>query len=818
MVRKNKISAEDVAEKKKRFEKIAGDLEVVPADKFLKDNFLPYAWSYILDRSLTDVSGLKPVQRRILYTMYKEGLSPQSNRSKVATLAGKVLAFHPHGDASVSDALKNLARAHIFRVPLIDGKGDFGVPGTPGAAPRYIEARLNKAAWINVEEIAEKAVSMVPNYDGNTEEPVRIPVRWPVSVINGSSGMAIGYASAMPSHNPTEIMKACKALVRNPGMTTAALSKIVLGPDYNMGGTITSNDGIKEYLETGAGKFKLRGNYDVITGARNTHRIEFHEIPFGTNPEKIIAEIQAQMQKGRLKDIASYKDLSDLRHPIRLIIETKPSVNYKKILQELFKYTSLESPFSVNMTTIVDNKPVKSAMKDLLLDFINFRKVCILNKSKYSLGKKNAQLHLLEGLLKTLLDIDAAIAIIRKSDTVEDANVKLQRKFKIDEVQAKHVLDLQLRKLTKMDKNELESNRDTLRVEVAGLTELLSDEEVLKAYLISEFDDTLKIIGDERRTEIVDRTTDELLEAEKSLVKEVKSDDKNLPCFVARFEDGRLLKSDSAFAYMQNAKKIAHTPLIEVVKLKTQDFIVVLDSAGVGHKVPLSYLPDDLPISAKDMGLSLPRGVRVVGFAKYEYMKSDIGLAIGTCGGEVKLVKNDFPKGADEFPLISLKDGDSVVDARWIGKALTNTYFSFVTSYGNILLFDAKSINPTGHKAGGVRGIKLKADDDSVIQFGWVMDAKSPDNMLVTYSGVTIKSTLLSEIPTKNKGGMGVATQIFKSGEKNLKNAFVGVNVVACALASTHNSVAIPALSKRSARGVDFNIDVLFGSYTVDAT
>lgn len=303
MARKNKINKEDLKEKKLRFEKIADNLEEVPADKFLKDNFLPYSWNFVLDRALVDVSGLKPVQRRILYVMYKDGLSPKANRSKVATLGGRVLAYHPHGNVSVEDALKNMARPHVFRVPLIDGKGDFGVPGTPGAASRYIEARLNDAAWLNVKDIGEHAVNMIPNYDETTTEPIRIPVRWPVSVINGGSGIAVGYSSNMPSHNPTEIMNACKYLLDHPEASHADLQKIILGPDFNMGGFIPTNDGIKQYMETGSGTFKIRGQYEVIPGQRGTYRIEFYEIPFGTDPENIISKIQDGMdKKNRFKD------------------------------------------------------------------------------------------------------------------------------------------------------------------------------------------------------------------------------------------------------------------------------------------------------------------------------------------------------------------------------------------------------------------------------------------------------------------------------------------------------------------------------------
>lgn len=818
MAKRTKINEEDLKEKKSRFEKIADNLEEISADDFLKDNFLPYAWSFNLDRALSDVTGLKPVQRRILYTMYEMNLSPNASRSKVATLAGRVLAYHPHGDASVSEALKNIARPHVFRVPLIDGKGSFGSPGRPGAAARYIEARLNKAAWLNVEDIGEHATRLVPNYDDTSVEPVKIPVKWPVSIINGGSGIAVGYAANMPSHNPTEIMKACKGLLRNPDMTDDALAKIILGPDFNMGGTITSNDGIKEYLKTGSGSFKLRGNYEVTPGTRNSYRIEFYELPFGTYPEKIIEEIQKQSDKGKFTEISSYKDLSDLKHPIRVVIDTKPSSNYKKVLQDLFKFTSLESSFSANMTTIVDSRPEQTSMKNLLLNFIEFRKECVANKTNYVLPRRNNRLHLINGLLKTLVDIDKAINIIRKSEDSDVANEKLQKAFKIDKEQADYVLSLQLRRLTKMDSLALENEKKDLETEIEYLNDLLTDKEVLKEFLLKEFDNTLKVIGDERKTEINSMSAQDFAETEKNIVKELKNLDKNLPCYITRFANGGVLKTMEPFVYMQGAKKLNHSPIVEQVKMNTQDFIVVVDSKGLGHKLPLSHLYEDKLCSAKDMGISLEKGSRIVGMAKYESMKSDIGLAIGTKNGSVKISKTDFPKNGEEFPVITLDKDDEVVDCRWLGKALTGSYFTFVSKAGNVLIFDAKTVRAAGHKAGGVRGMKLKGDKDEIIHFGWIDSLKNPDNMLVTYSGVTIKSTLLSDIPTKNKGGMGVATQIFKTGEKELKQAYAGLNVAACVNKSTHNSISVPPVIKRSARGVDFSIDVILGTLGTEQT
>jgi len=811
MAKRVKIDEEDLKDKKLKFEKVADNLEEIPVDRFLKDNFLPYAWSVSLDRALVDVTGLKPVQRRILYTMYGMGLSPNSGRSKVATLAGRVLAYHPHGDASVSDALKNIARPHVFRVPLIDGKGDFGSPGTPGAAARYIEARLNKAAWLNVEDIAEHATRMVPNYDDTSVEPVKIPVKWPVSIVNGGSGLAVGYAANMPSHNPTEIMKACKALLKNPDMTHDQLAKIVLGPDFNMGGTITSNDGIKQYLKTGTGSFKVRGNYEVTPGARSTFRIEFYELPYGTYPEKIIEEIQKNTEKGKFTEIASFKDLSDLKHPIRVIIDTKPSANHKKVLQDLFKFTSLESNFSANMTTIVDNRPTQSSMLDLLADFINFRKECVANKTNYILPRRENRLHLVNGMLKTLIDIDKAISIIRGSADTEVANEKLQKAFKLDKEQAEYVLSLQLRRLTKMDSLALEQEKSDLEDEIKYLNSLLNDEDVLNNYLMNEFDNTLKVIGDERKTEINGMSADEFAAQEKAVAQELKNADKDLPCYITRFNNGKIMKTMEPFSYPENTKKFSDGLVVEQIKMRTQESLVLVDNFGTGYKVPVSYFIENKATDAKSAGLTLPKSASIVGVAKYESMKSDVGLALGTKMGAVKIAKTDFPKN-DQFPVINLDEGDEIIGSRWLGRALTNSYFVFVSKAGQVLIFEAKSIRETGSKAGGVKGMKLKNDKDEVIHFGWLASVKDPECVLLTYSGHTIKRTSILDIPTKGKAGMGVATQLFKKGEDSLITAYAGYDASVAATAKTNQVVSLPPIIKRSARGVDFGIDVAFGS------
>lgn len=815
MARKNKADAEDIKELTNKFEKIAYNLEETSADNFLKTNFIPYAWSYNLDRALVDVSGLKPVQRRTIYTMYENNLSPNSHHAVVANIAGAVLKYHPHGDASVQDAIKNMGRFHVMRVPLIDG-GDteYGEPGKPGGAARYLKARISKAGWLNVAEIAEKAVHMVPNYDGQANEPVKLPVRWPVSVINGGSGIAIAYAANMPSHNPTEIMKACIATLDAPEISHGELQRIILGPDFNMGGLIPASDGVKDYMETGRGTFKIRGQYEATPGPRGTTRIEFYEIPFGTSPEKILEEYQKGMEKGHFKEIANFKNLSDLKHPIRIVIDTKPASNYKKVVQDAFKYTSLETSFAANITTIVDNKPRQSSMRDLLLDFITFRKQCVENKSRFSLGKKEKRLHLIDGLLKTLLDIDKAIEIIRNSEDIAEATVELKKAFAIDDEQAEYVLSLQLRRLTKMDRNELQDEQANLNSEIDYLNSLLTDEAVLNAHLRDEFNETLKVIGDERKTEVNGLSLEELKAQEKALAQEVKNVEKNTKCYLTRFANGSLLKTMEPFTYEDNSKRFENSPIVEQLAVKTQDFVVLVTEDGIGHRIPMSYLMENNVVQFTDIGIEEAAGRKLIAIAKVTSNKNESGLLLGSKLGDAKLVKPEFPN-RDSFPVYNVNDGDELVGGRWLGRTLTASSVISITSGSNVLLYPATSLRPTGAAAGGVRSQKLR-EGEEVVYFGWLPNLKDGDFLIASQANGTIKLTPAAAIPPKGKGSQGVNLHKFRKGEDKIINAYAGENVAA-SVAGFDNSIIMPPVSPRAATGMEFKMEILLGSTNTQA-
>lgn len=745
--KKRRISSDLVEESRRKFVNVASDIDDVPADEWLKSNFLPYAWDYNLDRALVDVSGLKPVQRRILYTMWKKNLNPNANRMKVATLAGAVLAYHPHGDASVSEALKNMARAHIFRVPLIDGKGDFGTIGSPGAAPRYIEARLSKAAWLNVEEIDQNAVKIIPNYDGKEVEPERLPVRWPVGVINGNSGMAVGYAANMPSHNPTEVMKACIALVKNPDLSDNRLANIVKGPDFNMGGFITSTDGVKEYLKTGSGTFTIRSKYDVTPIRGGGYRIDYYEIPFGTTPEAIKKTIKKQMDNGHLKDVVNVNDLSDLKHPVKFVVDVKKDAQIKSVIEDLFRRTPLESKFSANMTTVVNNRPQQSSMKDLLLDFIEFRKQCIVNKLGWERGKRCDRLHLVKGLLSVLLDIDKAVKIIRNSDDAKTASTSLQKTFKIDEVQANYVLSLQLRRLTKMDRHSLDEEEKSLTDRISEIDSILKDGMV--EYMVNEFKDTMKVIGDDRKTEINDMTEAEYLESRRNESKVLKAEDKGAKTCLYVLADGRFLKSmvpiDSvSMARTNRTKKVQ--PYLSMVRTAGNENVSVIGDDGVAYSTALVSMAGNEPVSSSSLS-TIPSGVHVV-----NAVANNATLLAVTRNGKLRAVKLEGNDRWDDTPVMALDKDDQLVAALDLSNAIKGTTVILITDNGHVLRTAVDSIRPVRAGSQGIAGMRLGKG----VHVAAAVLARPDSANLYTASKMTVKVTPISEITIQGRGGGGV--------------------------------------------------------------
>lgn len=786
-----------MADQVRSSDEIASEIIKQPAENWLDEQYINYALYVIRSRALVSRDGLKPVNRRLIWSMFNNGILPTSQYVKAAQISGNTTgSYHPHAGTAASEALARMAQTFSARVPLIDYMGSVGfVTGDLPASDRYWEARLTPAAVELVKETKSRGAELIRNFDGTLDEPLELPVRWPVDIVNGSEGIAVGFASNMPPHNPTEVMNAAKAFLENPEMTTEQLMKYMKGPDFPTGGELVGIDGIKEYYETGRGRFTVRGRYNIEDMSRGRKRIIFYELPFQISAEKVRVAISTAQNNGGMKGIAKHRDSTDRKNGLRLVIETKAGSNHLAVLNEIFKKTAAESAFSVNNTVIRDNAPTLISMTQMVRDFIEFRREVIRRMSENRLEDCARRKHQLDAILAALVDIDKAISIIRTADTAADAKSELQSHFKLDEIQADYILSMQLRRLTKADNIEVQSEKDGLDAEIADLNELLSNDDVMTARVASELEATKKVVSDKRRTIISGMTADDAKEADKAAAKAAVAIEKNSPCYIVRFANGSLLMTPKPFEYEDNAQSLEHGLVSEQIKINTQDSLVVVLSDGTGRRVPATYVSSSTPSDLETLGIT-DTEARLVGIAKSEFGKTDVGLSMVTSQGAIKIAKADWP-GRDEFPVFTLEEGDEIVGSRWLGKSIKATFFVIGSSDGNALVFSAESIRVAGSKSGGVKGMKLK-DGSKVVGFDWVRSSTAAENGVLTFTGKSVKLTPLAEIPVKNKGGMGVIVHSFKKGESEVTGFYAGAYpAITVTTGDLEETLALPARSAK---------------------
>ena len=752
---KRKMIDEPTEEEQHGFVEGAKRFDEIEMPEFMAATRLPYAMSVIRDRALIDSrDGLKPVQRRILWTMYEDKVTPTAGYMKVARLAGNVLRYHPHGNSSVEGALTRMAQPYSLRVPFIDGKGAFGShPGDDPAAARYIEARLNRAAMELLEESRSNCVRMLPNFDGTLKEPEVLPVRYPVSVVNGSSGIAVGYAANMPQHNPTEALKACKLLLKNPDATIKQIMRVMPGPDFWTGGIVYGVDGIAEYYETGKGSFSVRSKYNLEYQQRGKARITFYELPPLVSCEKVVEEVRSLIKTNPIfKGISRCDNLTGRvnENDVRLVIETKAGANAKAILAALFKNTSLQTTFAVNNTVVRNGKPVLMGVKALLLDFIKLRKDCVLNRSKTAIDAKNHRIHQIDSILAVLLDIDKAISIIRKSDDADVARGKLMKTFKIDDEQADYVLNMQLRRLTKQDSVALKTEKKQLQDDIKHLQEIIDDPEVLKATISDEFDKEIKIVGTDRKMEISGLTLDEAKDQEKTEARTIKNDGKDVNMFVYMLANGKAMKSpvkvtsmvEASASGAGNGQAIAYG-----FKTSSKSRIAAIGSDGVEYAASSEFISDGEQMTAAKLGI-VPSGVSQVALLPDE---SDVDVLIVTKLGKIRRYNLPTNGKWDDRTIMNVADGDEVVAAIDLSKSVKNSTIIIVTALGRCLRFALDSLSAVSPGAQGISG--MNADDDDYVAA--VTIAKPNSKELITKTKRTVKVTPLGDIPIANRGGKG---------------------------------------------------------------
>ena len=470
----------------------------------MSESFLEYAYSVIYSRALPDArDGLKPVHRRILHQMSEMGLRPDRGHVKSARVVGEVMGkLHPHGDGAIYDALVRMAQNFSMRIPLIDGHGNFGSLDAGPAAMRYTEARLATTALAMVAEADENTVDFGPNYDGQLAEPLVLPSAFPNLLVNGATGIAVGMATNMAPHNLSEVVAATKYLIENPKATNKQLMKFVPGPDFPTGGEIVDTAGITEAYESGKGAFKIRATVEIGKVSSRKQGIIVKELPYNVGPEKIVEKIAEVVKAKKIQGISDIVDLSDGKTGTNVVIELKNGYEPEEVLEKLYKLTPMEQQFSINAVALVRGKPQQLGLKELLQIFIDHRIEVVRRRSLFRKDKAEARLLLVDGLLKAIIDIDKVIKIIRGSEDATAAKDALIKNFKLKEEQAVYILDMPLRRLTKMSKIELDNEQKDLKKTIAELTAILKSEDSIKAKVSEEVSEIGKNFGTARLTKI----------------------------------------------------------------------------------------------------------------------------------------------------------------------------------------------------------------------------------------------------------------------------------------------------------------------------
>lgn len=775
-----------------------------PLNEEMSKSFLEYAYSVIYARALPDArDGLKPVQRRIIYQMGQMSLNPDRPYMKSARVVGEVMGkLHPHGDSAIYEAMVRLAQPFAMRLPLVDGHGNFGSLDDGPAASRYTEARMAPAALGMNADIAENTVDFTPNYDNKLQEPTVLPAAIPNLLVNGGSGIAVGMATNMATHNLGEVVAAAKHLMRHPDATLEELMRYVPGPDWPGGGVIVGRKGIREAYETGRGALTTRSVTHIENVTARKKAIVVTELPFMVGPERVLERISEGVKNRKLDGISGAIDLTDRHNGTRLVIEIKTGFDPNAVLAQLFKHTPLQDNFTINNVALVNGRPHTMGLKEMLQVWVDHRRVVIRRRSELRRKKALERLHLVEGLLLAMVDIDEVIQVIRSSDDAEAAKTKLIAVFDLDEIQAQYILDLRLRRLTKMSRIELEAERDDLKRRIEELERILASDEALDGVVIDEMDDAVAKYGTPRRTVLLDEDEEGNLTPvvahgddgvsanamaaaraaatvssaaadvaaaakaakkagdENATASALQIDDE--PCAVMLSATGLIARtSEDAVERWENRSasdgRAKDDQIVSMFRTSTRSSYGLVTSAGrlvLAHVVELPKVSADGPLSVTGgvkaeelLGMTENtdpiRGERVI--AAIDMPSTDDGgqlvpLALGTRNGVVKRWNRESPTTMDSWSVIDLKDDDEVLAA---AEARDEDRLVFVSTDSSLLTFEAKNVRPQGRTAGGMAGIRL-AEGCSVAAFAVVPDGKvtwnyeEGENGLFSASGAVV--------------------------------------------------------------------------------
>ena len=727
---------------------------IIPVEigKEMKKSFISYAMSVIVSRALPDVrDGLKPVHRRILYAMYEDNLTHDKPYRKSATTVGNVLGrYHPHGDASVYDAMVRMAQDFSLRYPMIDGHGNFGsVDGDPPAAYRYTEARMSRLAAEMMTDIEKDTVDWEPNFDEKRKEPAVLPSRFPSLLVNGSSGIAVGMATNIPPHNLREVIDAACMLIDNPEAQLEDLCQCIKGPDFPTGGVIMGRSGIRAAYATGRGKIIVRARAEIEEWKEGRYRIIVTEIPYMVNKARLVESIADLHREKRIEGITDLRDESD-RQGMRIVVELRRDANPQVVLNRLFQYTQMQETFSANMLSLVDGQPRVLPLRDMLDYYIKFQYEVVERRTRYDLRKAEERAHILEGLAIACDNIDEVIHIIRTS--YDDARERLMERFSITEVQAQAILDMQLRRLQGLEREKIEAELNSLHAKIAEYKEILASSERIYSIVKTEMQDIARRFGDERRTEISHIENE--IDIEDLIPEET--------CVYTLTDLGYIKRMPTAAYRAQKRGGRGVTGVttrdedfVETIfTASTHDNILFFTNSGKVQRLRGYQVPESSR-TAKGMNivnlLQLEGGEKITAMIPVHGQSEGSYIFFVTKKGTVKRIALSLLKTARKAGVraISLDEDDEVVSVRLTGG---DGRIILATRDGQAIRFHESEVRPMGRDAAGVRGIRLH-DGDEVV--GAARERKGAYVLTVTENGYG-KLTLPDEFTEHHRGGSGI--------------------------------------------------------------
>jgi DNA gyrase subunit A len=751
-----------------------GRIEDVQLEDEIQRSYLDYSMSVIVGRALPDVrDGLKPVHRRILWSMLEGGLRPDRPHRKSAWAVGEVVKkYHPHGLEAVYDSLVRMAQDFSLRHPLVDPHGNFGsVDGDPPAAMRYTEARLAPIALELLRDIDAETVDFIPNYDGYEMQPVVLPSRFPNLLVNGSGGIAVGMATNIPPHNLGEVIDGVVHFIDHPEATPRELMKFIKGPDFPTGGIVMGRDGIKDAYETGRGSIKARAVCSIEEASNGRQRIVVTELPYQVNKARLAEKIAELHRTGRLKDIADIKDHSSGREGMRLVIELKRGAYPQVVLNQLYKHTQLQDNFGVIMLALVDGVPRTLNLAEVIGYYVDHQVDVVTRRTQFQLRKAEERDHIVRGLLIALQNLDAVIRIIRGSQDAEEARTKLMKQFKLSEIQANHILDMPLRRLTKLAREELEQEHKDLLARIRYLKALLKDPKKIRGVIKEELLEIKQRYADKRRTQLKADEGD--LDVEDLIAEEDVVITVSRAGYVKRqpIENFRRQGRGGRGVRGQNLKE--EDVVRDVFTTTTHHWLLFFTSRGKVYRVKVHEVPEASRTARGTYAANLP-GVSITGDERVqavidlkEYADGRY-LLFATRRGMVKkttLPEYDSPRTG--LAAINLRTGDELNDVR-----LTDGKDDvlLISRKGQTIRFRESLVRPMGRQTAGVIGMRL-AEDDEVIALG--IASEGEEMISVTHQGYG-KRTPLKDYPVKGRGGKGVIGHTLTRKTGLLAGAFVG--------------------------------------------